>query len=328
MHASWRLQTTIPGDEARRLTQLSDLVDELLRLVSACPSDPPDEHTLLAEEPFGFRLHLPTGALRSLFVSQRSSADGTALLTWTTREGDAGSAFVPPTEMWAVWPLLTHLVARLHGDEMELAYAAAAERPILARSTWIHPNGWWDSWKNRPLEHTEEPRTIGEAYREVVYPVVLQSLSAALPGRVLDVCGGDGELGEAALQLGATEVVVLDRNAVAVASARTRLDGQSARVELADATEPWSLGTFDAVLLVGAISANVVSHADAERIVSNVAACLRPGGVAIVAGWNPCVLEADDFRAAGLVVRNLSLPPIQVGMLPRQHYVLQAPSGS
>jgi hypothetical protein len=40
------------------------------------------------------------------------------------------------------------------------------------------------------------------------------------------------------------------------------------------------------------------------------------------------VLEADDFRAAGLVVRNLSLPPIQVGMLPRQHYVLQAPSGS
>lgn len=313
------VRSTIVADESQRLQQVDGLLAELIRLLlqDGLPK-PPEQHANLAREPFGFRMH-PPRVVRTLFVSQHASSDSAVWITWTDGEGDHG-AYVSPAMMWAVWPLVTGLVARLHGDELELAYAIAGERPVLARSTWVHPNGWWDSWKSRPLDHVGQ--TIGQVYREHLYPAALETLGALeIRGTVVDVCGGDGELGEQIAALGA-EVVLVDRNLPSTVAARERV----ARVVQGDASvaATWDeVGPVDAAVLVGAISGNVMRREDALAVMAHVVGVLQPGGWVVVTGWNPCLLEAPDFRRLGLEVHNCVVPPAELGMLPRQHYVLR-----
>jgi hypothetical protein len=294
--------------------------------------DLPPEHQALVRFPFGVRLDLTRLADTSwteVFFSQHTTVGLGTWVTWSGPEGD-GARFMPPGVTWAISPLLFELMQRLAGDEIELHYALAGQMPLLPRGTWVHPDGWWDEWKSRPLGGEDESVTLGSVYRGWLYPRVMGCLRAAESGgmpitQVVDVCGGDGELAEA---VGVTwpdaVITVLERNAKGCEASGERLAAPH-RVVQGDVSlaETWEgLHDVDVVLMTGAIQGNVMGAGAAEATVKLAAAALRPGGLAVVTGWSPCLLDTAGFEAAGFEVRNMAVPPTPEDANPRQFYVL------
>lgn len=285
-------------------------------------SDLPPEHAALASSPFGVWLDLrrpPDSPWRELMLSQHTAHGLATWVTWVDHQDRPGAAYLPPGPAWALTPFLLGLMRRLRGDEIELRYALAGRQPLLPRGTWVHPDGWWDEWKSRPAD--EEGPTLGEIYRRWLYPRVracLEVMEGPLQ-RVVDVCGGDGEL-LATLGPG-LDLTLIERNHAACEAARARGVARVVEGDAADA-RCWQ-GTWDAVLLVGAIQGNVMTTEAARQVLGHARAALRPGGYAIVTGWSPCLLDAADMRAAGFQVLNLTTPPVEDDPNPRQLYVLR-----
>jgi ribosomal protein L11 methyltransferase len=99
--------------------------------------------------------------------------------------------------------------------------------------------------------------------------------------RVADLGTGTGILAVAALRLGASRVVAVDVDPVAVRVARDTLqrNGANGRIDLrcADAAEACRRGPFDLALVnIGATAL--------ERLLPDIATALRPGGLAVLAG--------------------------------------------
>jgi SAM-dependent methyltransferase len=280
--------------------------------------DLPPEHQPLADLPFGLRLDLRRlgDPWRALRLSQHTAV---GLGTWATWDADPpGHAFAPPGTAWAMAPDLHALMTHLRGDEIELHYALAGRVPLLPRGTWIHPDGWWDDWKSRPVD--EDGGTLGQIYRERLYPWALSALPDG-PLRVVDVCGGDGEL--AALVADAhpgSAVTVLERNRAACDAARAR----GLAVVPADAADPaaWtSLHDLDAALLVGAVQGNVLAADAAIAVLRHAHGALRPGGLVVITGWSPCLVDSDDLRRLGFDVFHTAVPPTEADPNPRQLYL-------
>jgi SAM-dependent methyltransferase len=286
-------------------------------LDDSLPALPP-EHQALADLPFGLRLDLRrlNDPWRTLRLSQHTAV---GLGTWATWDADPpGHAFAPPGTAWAMAPDLHALMTHLRGDEIELHYALAGRVPLLPRGTWIHPDGWWDDWKSRPVD--DDGGTLGQIYRERLYPWALAALPPG-PLAVVDVCGGDGEL--AALVADAHpggRVTVLERNRAAGDAARAR----GLPVIHADAADPagWStLHDLDAVLLIGAVQGNVLTPDAALAVLRHAHAALRPGGLIVITGWSPCLVDSDDLRRLGFDVFHTAVPPTDTDPNPRQLYL-------
>jgi SAM-dependent methyltransferase len=289
----------------------------------------PPEHRALAERPFGIRLdlrRLGDPEWGEVLLSQHTAIGLGTWATWTGPAGE-GAAFLPPGVSWVLSPVLYELMQRLGGEEIELHYALAGRFPLLPRDTWVHPDGWWDEWKSRPLGLEEDAPTLGSVYRGWLYPRVLACLAAFEAGgepvrRVVDVCGGDGELGAAVAGGRDVELTVIERNEAAAEQAAAR----GLRVVRGDAAEAasWAgLEALDVVLLVGAVQGNVMDWAAAEATVRCAAQALRPGGLAIVTGWSHCLLDGPAFERLGFEVSNRSVPPSEGDPNPRQLYLLR-----
>lgn len=292
----------------------------------------PSEHGPLAAHPFGLQLRLdrlgdvPWTTLR---LSQHTAVGLGTWITWTGPGGTSGQAFAPPGVAWALSPVLLELMRRLPGDAIELLTAEAGRVPILPRGTWVHPDGWWDDWKARPIGDAAGP-TLGDYYEAAVHPWVIQVLERLVEdglrlGRAVDVCGGDGALAATVADRFGARVALLERNGPSCVIARERL-GPDADVREGDAASEgaWEgLRDLDVALLAGAVQVNVLTAEAARRVMERVAAALRPGGVAIVLGWSPCLLEAADFAALGFTVHNTAIPPTGDDPNPRQLYLLR-----
>ncbi len=287
----------------------------------------PPEHAALREHPFGLFLeleHLRAGWHR-VFLSQHTAMGLGTWVTWDDDDG-GGGAFVPPGVSWALSPVLHRLMRRLPGDAIELRYALAGRMPIMPRGTWVHPDGWWDEWKSRQLAHGKP--TLGDVYRSFLYPRVLGVLDrlGGEVGAVVDVCAGDGELGELVLgHLTHARLTLLERNHAACVQARARLSGRG-EVLQGDAShrDAWQdLGPFDVALLVGAVQNNVMSAGAAVTVMEQVHRTLAVGGHAVVLGWSACLLDREGFEALGFTVLNTAQPPAGDDPNPRQLYILR-----
>lgn len=300
----------------------------------------PDEHRGLADHPLGLRLrvgHLPGAPWSEVFLSQHTAAGLGTWVTWTTPTGDAGQAFWPPGVSWALSPVLNGLLRGLPGDAIAVCAAASGRQPLLPRGTWVHPDGWWDAWKHRQTDGAGAGLTLGEVYGRWLHPrvlaVVAQLVDAGVLGadgaplRVIDVCGGDGELAAALCARHDAVVTLIERNVAGAEAARGRL-GAPHRVIAADAVDvaAWTSPPADLCLLAGAIQGNVMAPADAAVVARHVFAALRPGGIAVVTGWSPCLLDPGDFAALGFEVGNTAVPPSDEDPNPRQLVVLRRPA--
>lgn len=335
MHHPYRIPACVPHRPGLRAAQVRGLIDEFRRWVASDGlPQPPPEHRLLVDEPFGMRLDLSSydTPWQSVFVGYRASTESALWLTWTDAEGTTESAYVPPVVAWAVRSVLTELVCRLHGDQVEVAHALAGSRPILRRGTWIHPPLWWTEWKSRELNNEDEPLTVGDVYRWLLYPRVLHTLNVARESgermtRMVDVAGGDGELARLVLDRWPdVEITVVDLNPTSIAMATSRL-GEDGTAIYGSVTEAptWARlgGDHDMALMVGAIQGNVMTAHEAHRTATHAHAALRPGGMAIATGWSPCLVDAAGFEAIGFEVLNCIAPPTPVDPIARQHYVLR-----
>lgn len=344
--ARWRLRSGSDLDEATRRRRVQAVVGRLLEVVRAegLEAIPLDARHLVAQ-PMGYRMRLDRyeGLPARLDWSFRLVVGTATVVSLVVRPGGpVRRCFVGPGSQWVIEPLLHRLVELLDGDELELDYALAGVEPIFPASTFLFPDGWWDTWKSRRLED-EGGREVGAIYRQELYPWVVRALrwpmSDRPPGevRVVDLCGGDGEALSLVLDALPADLVprahLLDRNGAAVARAEARL-GDRARCHRADLTDPEVLaglqarvgGPADVVLAVGALQVNVMTPADAGALATAVAGLLAPGGVAVVAGWTPSLLTRADWEDRGLVVWNTVRPAAPGVWVGQQVYGLYRPS--
>ncbi len=322
-----------PSREARLRAVVGALLD---RIAAEGTDDVPLDAQHLVAAPFGyvFRFSRVAGLPARLQFSFRLDP-GTPLVVWVDEGGARRLRYVPGATAWAVQPLVEALVALAAGDEFEAAYALAARHPLFPTSTLLFPDGWWTTWKDRQLAD-DQPGTVGEAYRAHVYPWVERIVARVAAGRgamrVLDVCGGDGEAlaGVLGVLPAGSSATLIDRNEGALAAARRRVpDAAAVAADVgADPEVIRAAGPADLVLLIGALAVNVLSPDVAVDVARAVASALTPGGVAIAAGWTPCLLEADDWAALGLVPFNTSRPAPARTWVGQQLYGLYKPESA
>lgn len=313
-----RLRCRVEPDEDRRRVALRALVDELVALVDALGGPLPDEHGTLAHAAVRHvaDVSIADGPVRRVEIWQRESASPGVMV----KVDDRPPRWLPPGRAWTFQPLLVALLVRLHGDELTLDVRAAGDRPLLPRSTWVHPLAWWEDATSRPFEGG--PTTVGEAWASLVHPTAAAWVS---PGsRVLDLGGGDGALGVRLRDLGA-DVTVAEQHPTLVQAARTRglpvvhTDLRAAWPEALD-------GPWDVITLANVLEANVMTRADALRIVAEAARRLRPAGRLVVVGMGATLVGDPGLTAAGLRVTNRTVPPRVVGEPVRTCLVAERPS--
>lgn len=261
---------------------------------------------------FGYRFHLDRYALEvvGFDVAFRLLRGTEAVVTWRGRDGER-RVFLGPGSAFVLQPLLAALLAAVDGDAFELDYTLAARHPIFPGSTFLFPDGWWSSWKDRSLEGGE---AVGAIYEREIHPWVRRLLDQAPPvhtaRRVVDWCGGDGTSLRAMRGcFPDAEPLVLDRNVDALAAA----SASGLPVARADVTDAAAVsaaigGPVDLILAVGALCSSVLPPERAADAADALAVALAPGGIAVLAGWTPALLTADDWRRRGLVVFNCTRP--------------------
>jgi 16S rRNA (guanine966-N2)-methyltransferase len=154
------------------------------------------------------------------------------------------------------------------------------------------------SWKRSKLPVADRPglRPTPDRVRETLFNWLGQDLSG---WRCLDAFAGTGALGFEAASRGATDVVLLERDAALVAqllASKERLHAEGVRVERADAMQ-WMAraapGAFDLVFLDPPFDLPLAlpAMAAASRIVA-------AGGFVYVEA--PMPIDADAAQAAGL----------------------------
>jgi hypothetical protein len=251
---------------------------------------------------FGYRLRTGRyGGPERLDLSFRLEIGTGAVVRWDDR-----TWFIGPAATWRVVPLFEAMIAAVAGDEAEIDYTLAGVHPLFPSSTFVFPDAWWDGWRDRP---DVDGVSLREKYAEHVHPWVRRLLTPWLRGagrslRVIDLCGGEGDALRSVEDLlpGGSSAVVVDRNRTSLA----RVDARWDRLEQSVGEAP--LEAADLILAVGALCVNVLSPPEAARAAGRIADALQPGGVAVVAGWTPCLLARADWEALGLTVVNCLRP--------------------
>ncbi len=124
-------------------------------------------------------------------------------------------------------------------------------------------------------------------HRNVILPAVMDSLAISPGERVLDVCCGQGVLVRHLLAAKASKVVGVDASGKLIAAAKERYAAErKAKFLRADACAPgdWADSGFDAAACVMAVH----DVPDAEGLMRNISAALKPGGRVVIVMMHPC----------------------------------------
>jgi tRNA (cmo5U34)-methyltransferase len=138
------------------------------------------------------------------------------------------------------------------------------------------PNSWVDV--DKTLDYLARADTL--PHRAEGEGVLIRDIAGALPGRVLDLCSGDGRLAALVLQASpASTVTCVDMSPPMLEAAAARFSGDE-RVEIVahDLGEPLpTMGPFAAV--VSSLAIHHVTDARKESLYAEIAGLLAPGGV-------------------------------------------------
>jgi ubiquinone/menaquinone biosynthesis C-methylase UbiE len=124
-------------------------------------------------------------------------------------------------------------------------------------------------------------------HRHVILPAAMNLLAVREGEAVLDLCCGQGVLVRHLLAAGAGRVFGVDASGKLIGTARQRYGGEKKATFLrSDACAPgvWADGTFDAAACVMAVH----DVPDADALMQNIAAALKPGGRAVIVMMHPC----------------------------------------
>jgi ribosomal protein L11 methyltransferase len=207
---------------------------------------------------------------------------------------------------------------------------ALASLPATLRTRWLREEDWADAWKAFfPVLRISQRLVICPAWRSYraragqavirldpgmafgtgQHPTTLMCLLAleetVRPGvSVLDLGTGSGILALASARLGASSVLAVDNDPLAVRAARenVRLNGLEAVVRVGEGSVEGALGPFD--VIAANISAPVI-----VELAGAMAKALGPGGVLIAGGFSEAKAAevAAALTAAGLTMeRTLS----------------------
>jgi ribosomal protein L11 methyltransferase len=207
---------------------------------------------------------------------------------------------------------------------------ALASLPATVRTRWLREEDWAEAWKaffpvlriSRRLVICPAWRSYrarageaairldpGMAFGTGQHPTTLMCLLAleetVRPGvSVLDLGTGSGILALASARLGASSVLAVDNDPLAVRAARenVRLNGLEAVVRVGEGSVEGALGPFD--VIAANISAPVI-----VELAGAMAKALGPGGVLIAGGFSEAKAAevAAALTAAGLTMeRTLS----------------------
>lgn len=124
-------------------------------------------------------------------------------------------------------------------------------------------------------------------HRHVILPAAMDLLAVRGGEAVLDLCCGQGVLVRHLLAAGAGHVLGVDASGKLIGAARQRYGGEKNATFLrADACVPgdWTDGSFDAAACVMAVH----DVPDADGLMNNIAAALKPGGRAVIVMMHPC----------------------------------------
>jgi SAM-dependent methyltransferase len=154
----------------------------------------------------------------------------------------------------------------------------AAGRGKGEEKGWDGVAGWYD-------------KLVGadgsDYHQHVILPAVMDLLAVEKGDAVLDLCCGQGVLVRHLLAAGAGRVLGVDASGKLIGAARQRYGTEkSASFLRADACAEgdWADGSFDAVACVMAVH----DVPDAEGLMRNMAAALKPGGRAVIVMMHPC----------------------------------------
>jgi ubiquinone/menaquinone biosynthesis C-methylase UbiE len=152
----------------------------------------------------------------------------------------------------------------------------AAVKP--AEKGWDGVAGWYD-------------KLVGadgsDYHRHVILPAAMDLLAVREGDSVLDVCCGQGVLVRHLLAAGVGRVLGVDASGKLIGAARQRYGTEKKAAFLrADACAPggWADGSFDLAACVMAVH----DVPDADALMRNIAAALKPGGRAVIVMMHPC----------------------------------------
>jgi len=152
----------------------------------------------------------------------------------------------------------------------------AAGKP--AGKGWDGVAGWYD-------------KLVGadgsDYHQNVILPAAMGMLAVREGDAVLDLCCGQGVLVRHLLAAGAGRVLGVDASGKLIGSARQRHGGEKKVSFLrADACAPgdWADGSFDSAACLMAVH----DVPDAEGLMRNLAAALKPGGRLVIVMMHPC----------------------------------------
>lgn len=124
-------------------------------------------------------------------------------------------------------------------------------------------------------------------HRNVILPATMDLLAVQEGDAVLDLCCGQGVLVRHLLAAGAARVLGVDASGKLIGAARQRYGGEKKAAFLrADACAPgdWADGSFDAAACVMAVH----DVPDADGLMRNLSAALKPGGRLVIVMMHPC----------------------------------------
>ncbi len=154
----------------------------------------------------------------------------------------------------------------------------AAGRGKGEEKGWDGVAGWYD-------------KLVGadgsDYHQHVILPAVMDLVAVKKGDAVLDLCCGQGVLVRHLLAAGAGRVLGVDASGKLIGAARQRYGTEKNATFLradACAEGDWADGTFDAVACVMAVH----DVPDAEGLMRNMAAALKPGGRAVIVMMHPC----------------------------------------
>lgn len=74
-------------------------------------------------------------------------------------------------------------------------------------------------------------------------------------------------------------------------------------------------------MLIGAVQGTVLTPDAALTVLRHAHAALRPGGLVVITGWSPCLVDSEDLRRLGFDVFHTAVPPNDADPNPRQLYL-------
>lgn len=155
-----------------------------------------------------------------------------------------------------------------------------SRRPVgkAEEKGWDGVAGWYD-------------KLVGadgsDYHRNVILPATMDLLAVKEGDAVLDLCCGQGVLVRHLLAAGAARVLGVDASGKLIGAARQRYGGEKKAVFLrADACAPgdWADGSFDTAACVMAVH----DVPDADGLMRNLSAALKPGGRLVIVMMHPC----------------------------------------